>query len=823
MIYKRLNLKELIAIILFFATAISILLLPINLVAQEYVVKNGGSIILASGTYSNTIATVVEDNTSTGALQIGTSVTSIVSLTGDLSKYYGPISFFNGAILNLNLSNANTPAKITVEGTSASTTIVKKGGSITIGGYTINNATIELKPYGVLDLTNAANTGNLTLAKSLYLTGYNAVQPGQVRFNINSATPNQLITTIGKIYTDDPTNGRIDVSKHFYFNMKDAPGTLGHSYSFVFAHTETVPSFTGTPNVVNGSKWSDITVTAVAAGGGYDLQLNGTLAYNSYTWNGNAHDNNWFTPDNWDSNAVPDNVAHAIIPPATYQPTINGETLAQCRDLTIQTGAIVTIGTGGSITVNGNLTNDAGVTGLIMQSDFSGTGSLKIVGSTSGLAEVQRYKPTDKLHLVSAPAIQSIYSFMDKNIDIPVLLGVTPITFDMRDYNPATNDWSSFFTANITGNLSVGKGYLLRILTSSNQKINYKGTLSSGIINVPLTRTGAATKGWNLIGNPFTTAISINSAASNASGGVNFMGINTNAFETDYVGIYIWNDVTKEYDNINYSNPAVYAQSGQGFFVRAKTDGSTMEFNPSMQVHQNTVTLKAGTLDFPQIKLMATNNNKTASTMIKFIEGTTRGLDVGYDAGLFKSDQGLNIYTRLVEDNGVDFQLQCLPITDYLKMVIPVGLDSKAGGDVVFSAETSNLATDCKVIFEDKLSNSFTDLSRLTYKTTVAANTSVIDRFYLHTGDIVSGIDDQVLDSNLMAFAVRNVEIRVLGEVSSKAVAMLYDMMGKLILVRNMDAGMMNTIALPPVPDGTYMLNIKDNGTSQTIKILIRR
>ena len=816
--------KSLIYIISFIITAISVLLLPINLMAQEYVIDNGGQVNLASGSYSNTISTSVEDNTSTGSLQIGTSITSIVSLTGDLSNYFGTISFFNGALLNFNPSNATTPAKVTIQGTSATTIFVKKGGAKTIGGTTSNNASIELKPYGVLDLTNAANTGNLSLAKSLYLTGYNATQPGQVRFNINSATPNQLITTTGKIYTDDPTNGRIDVSKHFYFDMQNAPGTIGHSYSFVFAHTETEPSFTGTPNVANATIWADINITAEAAiGTGYDLKLNATLAYNSYTWNGNAHDNNWFTPGNWDSNAVPDDVSHAIIPPAAYQPTINGATLAQCRDLTIQTGAIVTIGTGGSITVNGNLANNAGVTGLIVQSDGSGTGSLKISGTTSGFAEVQRYKPTDKLHLVSAPAIQSIFSFLDKNLDIPILDGVIPMTFDMRDYDPVTNEWSPFFTENITGNLGIGKGYLLRILTASNQLIKYKGTLNSGSINVPLAKTGAATKGWNLIGNPFTSAININSAASSESGGVNFMGVNTNAFEANFVGIYIWNDVTKAYDNINYSNPAVYAQSGQGFFVKAKEDGSTMEFNPSMQVHQNTATLKSGTLAYPQIKLMATNNNKTASTLIKFIEGTTRGLDVGYDAGLFKSDQGLNIYTRLVEDNGVDFQLQCLPITDYLKMVIPVGLDSKAGGDVIFSAETSNLATDCKVIFEDKLSNSFTDLSKLTYKATVGANTSVIDRFYLHTGDIVSGLDDQALDGKLMAFAVRNVEIKVLGEVSNKAVAMLYDMMGKLILIRNMDAGSLNTIALPPVPDGTYMLNIKDNGTSQTIKILIRK
>jgi hypothetical protein len=45
-------------------------------------------------------------------------------------------------------------------------------------------------------------------------------------------------------------------------------------------------------------------------------------------------------------------------------------------------------------------------------------------------------------------------------------------------------------------------------------------------------------------------------------------------------------------------------------------------------------------------------------TVIKFIEGTTAGLDVGYDAGVFKAEPTFSIYTKLVEDNGVEFHLQ---------------------------------------------------------------------------------------------------------------------------------------------------------------------
>ncbi|MEI6143483.1 MAG: choice-of-anchor Q domain-containing protein [Mariniphaga sp.] len=549
-----------------------------------------------------------------------------------------------------------------------------------------------------------------------------------------------------------------------------------------------------------------------------------TVSPNTYTWNGNAHDNNWFTPGNWDSNAIPDENAHAIVTANTYKPTINNVTPAQCRDLTIQTGAKVTIGTGGALTVNGNLTNNAGETGLVIESGQSeigtGTGSLKILGTSSGIATVQRYMdPDNKWHLVSAPVIQNVKSFLDNNLDIPILSEpLSPVTFGMRDYNAIENQWNNFFNENISSDFGIGKGYLLRSMTPITKVISFIGMLNSGTINVLLTKTGAATQGWNLIGNPFTSAICINSS----SGTDNFIGINASAFETNFVGIYIWNDAAYKYDIINYASPAVYAQSGQGFFVKAKTDGLGIVFNPSMQVHQNAVALKSGTLDGPQIKLVVTNNNKTASTLIKFIEGTTKGSDIGYDAGLFKSEQGLNLYTKLVEDNGIEFQLQCLPPNGYDKMVIPVGIDSKSGGEIVLSIETVQLDPNCKVILEDKLTNTFTDLSNGNYKTSVLANTVGTGRFYLHTGDITSGLKDLVLPGKLTVYTKENTEIRVIGEVGDKAIATLFNGLGKVLLTKKMDAGNLNIIGLPNLNTGLYMLNIDDKGTTQTIKIIIR-
>ena len=130
----------------------------------------------------------------------------------------------------------------------------------------------------------------------------------------------------------------------------------------------------------------------------------------------------------------------------------------------------------------------------------------------------------------------------------------------------------------------------------------------------------------------------------------------------------------------------------------------------------------------------------------------------------------------------------------------------------------------CKVILEDKLTNTFTDLSKGSYKAAVVANTSTSDRFFLHTGDIISGFEDQELaDGKLTAYVRGNKEIRVIGEVGEGAVATLFNGLGQVVLTKKLGAGTLNIIGLPNLSSGVYLLNINDKGASQTIKVMVRK
>jgi hypothetical protein len=287
------------------------------------------------------------------------------------------------------------------------------------------------------------------------------------------------------------------------------------------------------------------------------------------------------------------------------------------------------------------------------------------------------------------------------------------------------------------------------------------------------------------------------------------------------MGVYIWNQGTGKYDVINYGTSAEDAAVGQAFFVRSAIEGAEVNFTPAMQLHVNSASLKSVN-SYPEIKLDAVIDGKNASTSIKFISGATKGLDPGYDAGIFSPDSPGSIFTRLIEDNGANFMLQCLPSNDFSDLIIPIGIDSKTGGKITFSATTINLSPNRMVILEDKQSKKFTNLQNETYTTTIEATTNEISRFRLHTYDTTTGLEGENLENKLNAYAIGNTQIRLKGNVGSESEATLYDIQGKAILVKNLKKGNLNILSTPGLKTGIYLLLVEDNGQLHRLKIPVK-
>lgn len=517
------------------------------------------------------------------------------------------------------------------------------------------------------------------------------------------------------------------------------------------------------------------------------------------TWNGTS----------WD-NGKPWKYTSAVIN-GTYSGTgfeCNNYTINEAKQFTLSSG---------TLTVNGDFTLKGGDTG---NASFISGGTVSVLGNLA----VESYLSANKWHLVSSALYgQTVASFLGANTSIPTKNSY----YAMMDYNTASNVWNEYYPASgALGTMDAGKGYGLRV--SSNGVITYSGSLLTGDKTVAVTNSGD--NAWNLIGNPYVSAIGINSSATSAD---KFLEVNSSRLDPSYVCVYIWDDASSAYQIIG-NLPAGFGSSrqldqnyvplGQGFFVKSKDGAASMNFTTGMQIHQPTLPVKSGQISWLGFELTVASINAKASTIVAFNEKMSKGLDPGYDAGLLRGASGLDVYTRLIEDNGVDFAIQCLPESGAEQFVIPLGIDSKEGGKVKFSTKNSGLPPNCGIYLEDRKENIITELKEGgLYEVALSSETKGIGRFYLHLNNVASGAG--ILNENtykIQAY-LKNDLICIQGKVPAHTTAVLYGVNGVQIGQYRLSDNELNYIPASHLAPGVYMLKLNDKAEIFSSKIVVIR
>lgn len=477
---------------------------------------------------------------------------------------------------------------------------------------------------------------------------------------------------------------------------------------------------------------------------------------------------------------------------------------------------------------------------LMLQSSATSTASLILNAniSLSGTAIAERYLSGEQWHIISPPlSDQSINEFL-KNEDNKI--SFKDPEYAMTDYLENKADtaggWNNYYDSSTSGDLESGKGYLLR--RDEDGPVKISGYFITGDHSIDISRKIIivddspidTTNGWNCIGNPFTSSIGIRTSASTSE---NFLDKNANQLDPSYAALYIFDpEKPKVYQLINNANAGGrylsqdFLQSGQGFIVRSKAGGGTISFTRAMQSHQPEEKFfkKSGTSSWPYINLNVKTNEKSASTSILFNENMTRGLDVTYDAGLFGGDPALKIYTRLVEDNGVNFALQCLPDFETDEMIVPVGLDLPAGGIITFSAETFNLPAGYKAMLEDKEKGVFADLKPVgsEYVTACAPGTKGNGRFFLHILSYVTDVNDISEDQGINIFSYGK-DIYIQSNLHENIIVRIYDISGKLVKTQNLGSEFagINIIRAEELRSGIYFVKLESKEHLKTGKIYL--
>lgn len=501
------------------------------------------------------------------------------------------------------------------------------------------------------------------------------------------------------------------------------------------------------------------------------------------------------------------------------------EGIVECTSLNIAKG-FVSINPTGLLKVSGStiINKSTGIVNcLILRSDESSTGSFVFnnfpTGTGIGTVLVERYmSKTDRWHLYSSPiSDQSIHSFLQNNMEIPDLYdGSTIIGVGMCDYSTLTNLWNSYFVyqnaSTLAGSIGGGKGFSIRTTPDSDGTgtISAFGLPNSNYVTIPLVSLGNR---WNCIGNPFLCAINVTA----------FLTANSNLLDgPSFQAVYLWDNSLDNPDYISLNNSTSNKiQLGQGFFVKSHIVGGNISFTKTMQDPNPSSSFKSAQAEWPLIKIRATNQSLSSSTQIKFVTNTTRGLDPGYDAGMMKANPEFALYSKLLEDNGIDFTIQCLPDQDFDQYVIPIGIDFKAGGDITFIAETINLPSGCQALLEDRLTKRFTrlDLKDAKYTATVSANTKGTGRFFLHTSDVISG--DQPIEKVQFKISKIGKTLYINGDVSDKAHFFVYSVNGKQLANFKSESQIQNQFDASGLPAGVYILTVDDQNQKKSIKFVI--
>jgi len=542
------------------------------------------------------------------------------------------------------------------------------------------------------------------------------------------------------------------------------------------------------------------------------------------TWLGGTS-SDWSTESNW-TDGVPtssDNVG--IYDWGDSSPVlITGQTV---NNFLVAGGATVQLDAENTLNINGNILNEGT---FLVKSTSAGTGSLIVNGASAGDIEIERYMTGNTWHLVSSPVPgEALSSFLGNNTGIPTKT-VSEVDYrGMMEYLESSDSWSDFFLdTEQEGTLSSGKGFAAR--TTADGTITFAGSLSNGTQAVTLSKTESTGYGWNLIGNPFPSALNANATADATD---NLLTVNSSVLDESYVALYIWGEQAdysgerNDYKIINHSGDNAlggessvgqdYIQSGQGFIVKAAGDNVTFNFTEAMKTHQPTVAFKSAQTEWSTLVLEATMDEKITSAGIKFRDDMTAGLDVGYDAGILKT--GFDIYTKLLEDNGVDFGLQCLPETGLEEYEIPVGIDAATSGKISFSLKSKNLREGITPILNDKKTGmSFPFNSEEDVYTATISESQGYGRFTL-TFSSTTDVDDLLSGEPHFKAWYSNGSIYISGEIDGTGEATVYDINGRKVAIHQLSNSVRNQIDAPTGASSLYLVRISDSKRSEVLKV----
>ena len=505
------------------------------------------------------------------------------------------------------------------------------------------------------------------------------------------------------------------------------------------------------------------------------------------------------------------------------------------QNLTIESGASLTIEKTGTATVGGNFSNSGTVT---MNSDADEFSAIKVSGTTSGNVTYNRFvnvASSNEWDLIGSPVDGlSISSFVSTNTSGTATLATNGSGYAVGYYDNSTDTWTNYTTGTVggAGNFDIGKGYQMGTVSGGTQILAFTGTISSSDETQSIINNNAANSGsgrrWNLVANPYPTYINANDDADNTN---NFLTTNVSKIDTNFLAVYGWDADGSGYTARGHdynSNAAVYFAPGQAFMIASDdTSGENITFAEAMQTVSPASSddfISGDNMQDTEIFLRLYNYDVLIEDAhIKFQDNMTLGLDPGYDLGDFFQEAAIT--TRLVEnDEGFNFAHQQLPVSAMENAVIPLVINQAAGQEFRINLFTATIP-DPNVYLEDVEEGTFTNLYEGDFVYTPTSDLSGVGRFFIHmTADTMS--NEEVSTSMLNAYKeidASYITIEGLATQTNETNVSLYNILGRKVLSTTLNNNMgTQTISTDGLSAGIYVIELESGTDRLTKKLVIK-
>lgn len=476
----------------------------------------------------------------------------------------------------------------------------------------------------------------------------------------------------------------------------------------------------------------------------------------------------------------------------------NTEVVADCdvtvaNDLTVYANSFFTNASMRTLNVGNDLT---------LSASTSRTGSFIDHGNTyvTGTTTVENYYTDGRWHFISSPVVSEVSG---------LFTGIY-----LKYWNEPSYSWS--YIVALDSLLRVGKGYEIWS-TLGNPTIGYAtGGFNSGAVNPALKATDpggdglGATEGWNMVGNPYPSAIDLGTTGSTLPG---YTWTNI-----DYT-VYTWNGVS--YGTYNpftgISNlGSRYVPAMQGFFVKANALNPVLQFPPSARVHSTQSNFKNKSA-ISYLKLITQVSDFSDGFIFGQMENALPGYDGQLDAyQLDGIEEAPQLYHMAGDENlSVNLVSQINNETQ-----IALGYQAgTAGLHTINLSDIQGLDEISHVILEDLITGTFTDLLESNSYQFTATTGDIEHRFNLYFDETMTGIDDQ----NGFVYWVYANKQQIMIEFNEprSAVVSVYNLLGQPVStwqIKNQQKLNINH----NLPDGIYILKGMFSHTQLEKKLIIK-